>query len=63
MKGFFSGMVRGVSNAREGPEILTFLFGSRLVCSSLLHLLCSWKVDSANFALVVFSGIHLHGDG
>jgi hypothetical protein len=38
MRGFFSGMVRGVSNPREGSEILTFLFGPRLVCSSLLHL-------------------------
>jgi hypothetical protein len=38
MKGFCSGMVRGVSNTREGSKILSFLFGSSLVRSSLLHL-------------------------
>ena len=53
-RGFFSGMLRGVSNAREGLKILTFLFGPRLVCSSLLPLRCSWKVNPANyFALMV----------
>jgi hypothetical protein len=46
MRGFFSAMVRGVSNPREGSKMLTFLFGPRLVCSSLLHLLSSWKVNS-----------------
>jgi hypothetical protein len=25
-RGFFSGMIRGVSNPREGSKILTFLF-------------------------------------
>jgi hypothetical protein len=29
---FFSSMVRGVSNPREGPKILTFLFRPLLVC-------------------------------
>ena len=37
-RGFFSGMVRGVSDPREGTKILTFLFRPRLVCSPLLHL-------------------------
>ena len=50
-QGFFSGMLRGVSNPREGSKILMFLFGSRLVCSSLLHLRSSWKVNSVAFAL------------
>jgi hypothetical protein len=31
---FFSDLVRGVASAREGSKILTFLFRSRLVCSS-----------------------------
>jgi hypothetical protein len=35
---FFSGMLRGVSDPREGSKILFFLFRSRLGCSSLLHL-------------------------
>ena len=47
-------MVRGVSNPREGSKILTFLFRSRLVCSSLLHLRSSWKVNSANFRFTEF---------
>ena len=42
-RGFFSGMVRGVSNPCEGSKMLTFLYRPRLVCSSLLHLLRSWK--------------------
>jgi hypothetical protein len=62
IRGFFSGMVRGVSNAREGAKILSFLFRPRLVCSSLLHLLSSWKANSANFALVDISEI-LHSTG
>ena len=37
-QGFFSGMVRCVSNAREGSKILFFLFRSRVECSSPLHL-------------------------
>jgi hypothetical protein len=35
---FFSSMIRGVSNPREGSKILSFLFRPRLVCNSLLHL-------------------------
>jgi hypothetical protein len=55
-RGFFSGMLRGESNAWEGSKILTFLFRPRLVCSSLLHLRSAWKVSSANyFALTEFS--------
>jgi hypothetical protein len=50
---FFSGMVRGVSNPREGSKILSFLIRPRLVCSSLLHLRSSWMVNSANFAFTV----------
>jgi hypothetical protein len=46
-----------VSNPREGSKILTFLFRPRLVCSSFLHLLSSWKVHSANFALRGFSEV------
>jgi hypothetical protein len=30
--GLFSGIIRDVSNPREGSNILTFLFRSRLVC-------------------------------
>jgi len=61
--GLFSGMVRGVSSPREGSEILTFLLRSRLVCSPLLHLRSSWKVNSANyFALRAFcEGLHSGG--
>jgi hypothetical protein len=51
-------MSRGVSNPREGSKILTFLFQPRVVCSSLLHLRSSWKVNSANyFALCAFSDV------
>jgi hypothetical protein len=57
MRGFFSGMVRGVSNAREASKIRTFLFRPRLVCSSLLHLQSSLKVYSANFAFTEFSEV------
>jgi hypothetical protein len=32
MRGFFSGMLWGVSNPREGSEILIFLYRSPLVC-------------------------------
>ena len=53
-RGFFSDLVRGVSRPREGSKILSFLFRSHLVCSSLLHLGRSWKVNTANFALCVF---------
>jgi hypothetical protein len=35
---FFSAMIRGLSNPREGLKILTFLFRPRLVCYSLLNL-------------------------
>jgi hypothetical protein len=57
-RGFFSGMVRGVSNPRKGSKIPTFLFRTRLVCSPLLHLRSSWKGCSANyFALMEFSEV------
>jgi hypothetical protein len=49
MRGFFSGMVRVVSNPREGSKILSFLYRPRRVCSSLLHLRCSWTVNSMKF--------------
>jgi hypothetical protein len=63
MRGFFSGMIRGVSNPREGWKILTFLFRPRVVRSSLLHLRNSCKVNSANyFALCGFSEV-LHSPG
>jgi hypothetical protein len=42
-RGFFSDLVRGVLNAREGSKIPTFLFRPRPMCSSLLHLRSSWK--------------------
>ena len=44
-RGFFSGMVRGVSNPREGSKNLTFLFGPRSGVQ-LLHLRSSWKGES-----------------
>jgi hypothetical protein len=54
-QGYFSGMVRGVSNPREGPKILTFLFRPRMVCSWLLHLRSSQKVNPTNyFAMTEF---------
>jgi hypothetical protein len=37
-RGFFSDLVRGVSSPREGSKILSFLFRSRVECSSPLHL-------------------------
>jgi hypothetical protein len=33
-RAFFSGMLRGVSNACKGSKILTFLYRSRLVCTA-----------------------------
>jgi hypothetical protein len=62
-RAFFSDLVRGVSNPREGSKILFFLFRPRLVCYSLLHLRRSGKVNSSNFACMEFSDVHLHGDG
>ena len=60
MRGFFSGMLRGVSNPREASKILSFLLRPRLVCSSLLHLRRSGKVDSASyFALTAFLEVHI----
>jgi hypothetical protein len=47
-RGFFSDLVRGVSNACEGSKILSFLFRFRLVCSSLLHLRSSWTLYPRN---------------
>jgi hypothetical protein len=32
-RGFFSGMLRGVSNAYEGSKVIRFLFRPRLACS------------------------------
>ena len=46
---FSSGMIRSVSNPREGSKMLTFLFRPRLVCSTLLDLRSSWKANSANY--------------
>ena len=44
-------MVRGVSNPREGSEIRSFLFRSRLVCGS-------WNVNSTTtFAMTEFSEV------
>jgi hypothetical protein len=48
-RSFFNGMVRGLTNPREGQKILTFLFGPRVVCSSLLHLRSSWKVNCGTY--------------
>jgi hypothetical protein len=42
-------MLRGVSNPREGSKMPVFLYGPRLVRSSLLYLRCSWKGYSANY--------------
>jgi hypothetical protein len=62
-RAFFSGLVRGVSNLREGSKSLTFLFGPRLVCTARSYisealLRSFWKVDSANyFALCAFSDV------
>jgi hypothetical protein len=58
MRGFLNSMLRGVWNLREGSKILTFLFRSHLVCSSLLHLGRSWKVNTANFALKLSEKSH-----
>ena len=46
---FFSGLVWGVSDPREGSKILIFLFPPRLVCCSLLHLRSAWKKGSPKF--------------
>jgi hypothetical protein len=60
MRGFFSGMLRGVSNACRGAKILTFLFRSPLDRGSLLHFRSSWKVNSANyFATTAFSEVYM----
>ena len=58
-RGFFSGMVRGLSNPREGSKLLSFLFRPRMVCSSLLHLRSSWKVNSPklDFRFTAFSEV------
>jgi hypothetical protein len=32
MRGLFGGMLRGVSNPREGSKVLAFLCRTRLVC-------------------------------
>jgi hypothetical protein len=56
-RGFFSDLVRRVSNAREGSKILSFPFRPRLVCSSLLHLRSSQNLPSASFVLTAFSEV------
>jgi hypothetical protein len=45
MRGFFSGMVRGVSDPCEGSKILFVLFEPRLVCGSLPDLRSSRNVE------------------
>jgi hypothetical protein len=40
---------QGVSDPHEDPEILTFLYLPRVVCSPLLHLLNSWQGFSPEF--------------
>jgi hypothetical protein len=57
MREFFSGLARGMSSPPEGSKILTFLSRPRVVCSSLLYLLSSWKVNSpqSNFHSTEFS--------
>jgi hypothetical protein len=54
-RGYFSSMIRRVSNPREGLKNQTFLFRSRLVCNSLPHLRRSWNVNCANFRFTEFS--------
>jgi hypothetical protein len=54
---FFSGLLRVVSDPREGSKILIFLSRPRLVCSSLLHLRSSWKVNAKKFTLCAFSEV------
>src|SRR5215207_9126134 len=58
-RGFFSGMVRGVSNPRGGSKMLSFLYQPRLVCSSPLHLRSAWTVNSAklDFRFTEFSEV------
>jgi hypothetical protein len=56
-RGFFSSMLRGVSNACEGSKILSFPYRPRLVCSSLLHLRSSGKVNSPKFTLHAVSAL------
>src|SRR4029453_12407353 len=60
-RGLFIAMIRVVSNTCEGSKILSFLFRSSLVCSSLLHLQCSWKVNfpRAGFRLTEFFEVYL----
>jgi hypothetical protein len=58
-RGFFSDMVRGVSEPREGSKILTFLSRPRQVCSSLLHLRSAWKVHSPKFAAAGLSEVRV----
>jgi hypothetical protein len=58
-RGFFSDMVRGVSEPREGSKILTFLSRPRQVCSSLLHLRSVWKVNSPKFAAAGLSEVRV----
>ena len=55
MRGFFSGIVRGMSNAHEGSKILTFLFRPRLVCISST----SPKLVEEKFSELAPSGLPL----
>jgi hypothetical protein len=60
MRGFLSGLDRGVSNPREGSKMLTFLSRPRMVCNLLLDLRSPWKVDSANyFAFTACLEVHM----
>ncbi len=50
-----SGMLRGVSNAREGSKILTFLFRPPPVCSLYLQLRSSWRCFLGSWTSVLRS--------
>jgi hypothetical protein len=60
-RGPLSVYVRGVSRPSEGPKNLTFLFRSRVVCTSLLHLRSSW--NSANFGFTAFYEVQMQDPG
>ena len=52
--------IRGVSHPHEVSKMLTFPFRPRLVCSSLLHLRSSQKVNSRKFDLARAAAPCLH---
>ncbi len=56
-RGFFGGLLRDVSDPREGSKILTFPFWPRLMCGWFLQLRSSGKGISANFASMSFSEV------